>query len=224
MDNICYIFGAMPIYEPFPRPSNGDLTIAADGGYERLRAIKLPPDIVLGDFDSLGYVPQHHCIIKHPVMKDDTDTMLAIKTGFERGYSTFVIYGGYGGRLDHTLANLQALAYIAERGGHGYLVCDGTLATAITNASMTLAAPQSGIVSVFCSGDSADGVNLAGLVYPLDDATLTHDVPLGVSNEFTGKGASISVKSGALTVLWQHDPTKTLIDILSDIEYHQYEI
>ena len=75
----------------------------------------------VGDFDSLGQVPEGENIVRHPVMKDDTDMMLAVKLGLERGYTRFHIYGGMGGRTDHTIANIQTLAYIAGRGASAFL-------------------------------------------------------------------------------------------------------
>lgn len=179
----------------------GDLVIAADGGLRHTQALGLTPDVILGDFDSLGYVPQGATVF--PVEKDDTDAMLAIRLGAERGFRRFVIYGGLdGGRLDHTIANFQSLQYLAEHGATGYLVGERYLATVIRDKKLTFAAGAEGIVSVFCLGADAEGVTLTGLKYPLEDGTLTSGFPLGVSNRFVGEKAEISVKNGSLLVLW----------------------
>lgn len=108
----CYIYGAMPCGST-EKLEEGDLLIAADGGYAYLQGQK--PDLVVGDFDSLGYVPEGEQIIRHPVQKDDTDMLLAVREGLKRGYRKFVLYGGIGGRLDHTIANLQVLAFCRGR-------------------------------------------------------------------------------------------------------------
>ena len=161
------------------------------------------PDIAVGDFDSLGFVPDCAEVIKHPVMKNDTDTMLAVKTGFERGYNEFVIYGGVGGRPDHTFANYQTLCYISRRGGRGYLCFNGYTACCITNSKIEFS-EREGTVSVFAMSGTAEGVTLEGVLYPLENAVLEYSFPLGVSNEFTGTTAKMSVKNGTMLIIWRN--------------------
>lgn len=175
--------------------------IAADGGLRHLHRLGLKPHAVLGDFDSLGYVPDAAAVF--PVEKDDTDTMLAIRHGLHLGFRRFVIYGGMDGpRLDHTLANLQALLFLAERGACGYLVGCHSIARAIFRASVRFPADCTGILSLLCMGSDARGVTLEGLQYPLENAVLTSAYPLGVSNHFTGAPARVTVAGGALIALW----------------------
>ncbi|MCD8021752.1 MAG: thiamine diphosphokinase [Lachnospiraceae bacterium] len=87
-------------------PEPGDLVIAADGGYRYLQKLGVEPDILMGDFDSLEIVPEHRHLIRHSPIKDDTDMALAVAWAEKAGYETFFLYGGLGGRLDHSLANL----------------------------------------------------------------------------------------------------------------------
>lgn len=201
---ICYIFGAAEGLPQSFKANKSDIVIAADYGLKRLEQMGVRPDIAVGDFDSLGYVPKAPEVLRHPVMKDDTDIMLAVKTGFERGFNEFVIYGGVGGRADHTLANLQILSYISRRGGRGYLCFEGYTATAVTDGTLRLCG-GSGTVSVFSAGEAATGVTLKGLLYSLENARLDFYYPLGVSNEFAAKEAEITVKQGTLLVIWQGD-------------------
>ena len=189
---------------PIPPPEKNDLLIAADGGLDHLTRQGLVPHLIVGDFDSLGRVPEGDNILLHPVEKDDTDTMLAVKTGLERGYKTFLLYGCLGGRLDHAYANLQTLLYLARRGAAGFLLGDGMAAAVILNGALTFSPDCKGTLSVFCPDGEARGVTLSGLHYPLRDAVLTSDFPLGVSNQFTGKTASVAVREGALLVMWEH--------------------
>lgn len=200
MEHICYIIGAWHGEDAVLRPAPGDLVIAADGGYRALEPLGLKADLVVGDFDSLGFVPEHETVIRHPVMKDDTDMMLAVNLGLERGYEHFVLAGSIGGRLDHTIANLQTLLYLTNRGAVGLLYGENTVITAVKNSSVTL--HGTGTVSVFCLDGQANGVTERGLLYPLEDAVLHSDFPLGVSNEFTGVPAAISVRDGTVCVLW----------------------
>ena len=195
----CYIICALPQNHSFS-PKPGDLVIAADGGYAHIGGIK--PDLVVGDFDSLGYVPADEQVVRHPAEKDDTDTMLAAKIGIERGYRAFVLLGGVGGRLDHTLANIQTLAFLREHGARAALIGEGETITLLHNESLRFRAELSGIVSVFSYGAVAYGVYERGLAYALTDATLTDTNPLGVSNAFTGAPAEVSVREGRLLVLY----------------------
>ena len=195
----CYIICALPQNHSFS-PKPGDLVIAADGGYAHLGGVK--PDLVVGDFDSLGYVPADEQIVRHPAEKDDTDTMLAAKIGIERGYRAFVLLGGVGGRLDHTLANIQTLAFLREHGARAALIGEDETITLLHNESLRFRAELSGIVSVFSYGAVAYGVYERGLAYALTNATLTDSNPLGVSNAFTGAPAEVSVRAGRLLVLY----------------------
>lgn len=199
---ICYIVGAAPCHCPEFTVREGDLLIAADGGYETLLSRDLQPDLVVGDFDSLGRVPEDVLVVRHPVEKDDTDAMLAVKLGLDRGYLRFVLLRCLGGRLDHTLANIQTLSYIANRGGRGYLTDGSTSFTAVKNSEVSFAPNAQGAISVYSLTERCTGVSLVGLRYPLCDALLTSEFPLGVSNAFTDVRATVSVQQGILLVLW----------------------
>ena len=198
---LCYIVGAGEVPERI-YPAPGDLLIAADGGLRHLEAQGLSPDLTVGDFDSYGCVPEGDNIVRLPVEKDETDTAVAIREGFRRGYTDFCIYGGVGGREDHTYANIAHLYRIAREGGHGFLVGNGFVRTVVVNRTLQIA-PQKGTLSVFSVTERSEGVNILGAKYELRDGTLTSDTPLGVSNSFAGGPVEISVKEGALLVMWE---------------------
>jgi len=156
--------------------------------------------VILGDFDSLGYIPEDARVF--PVEKDDTDVMLAIRHGLGCGCREFFIYGGMEGkRLDHTLANLQALCFLRAHNARGFLLGREQAATVLENETAVFKGCE-GIFSVFCMGEPATGVCIRGAQYELENGTLTADFPLGVSNHFMGKSVEISVKQGKLLVLW----------------------
>ena len=179
----------------------GDYILAADGGLEHLKKLGLPPQGILGDFDSLGYTPRGAEVF--PVEKDDTDAMLAVRRGLQLGYREFILYGSLDGpRLDHTVANFQTLQFLCDRGACGYLVGREQLVTVLKDGTISFPEDASGTISVFCLGTDARGVTLRGLYYPLEGGTLTPGFPLGVSNHFTGEAASISVEQGSLLVIW----------------------
>lgn len=207
MRKICYIVGAGNSDGVTFRPAENDIVIAADGGYEVLKKLGIKPQLALGDFDSLGYIPEDVEHLSFPPEKDDTDMRLAIFGARERGYADIVIFGGLGGRLDHTIGNIQNLQFISHN-GRAWLWGEGTAATVITNGSITFPGKCSGMFSVLAIGGNAEGVTLWGCKYPLDKAELKCDIPLGVSNEFVGSEAVVRVEKGSLLVIWNCSATE----------------
>lgn len=203
MNKICYIIGAREPGEIHIADRENALVIAADGGLRYTEEQDITPDLIVGDFDSLGRVPEGENICCHPVEKDDTDTMLAVKLGLEQGCTRFVLYGCTGGRPDHMYANLQTLLFLAERGARGYLVGEGWVSCVVCDGTLDFPPNLSGTISVFCPNGEAKGITLSGLYYSLTDGTLTSGFPLGVSNHFTGERASVCVRDGALLVMWE---------------------
>ena len=201
MKNICYIIGASVTEGMYIDRREGDFIIAADAGFSALEKIGITADLAVGDFDSLGHVPRLEKTVCHPVDKDDTDTALALAEGMKLGFRNFVIYGGFGGRLDHTVANLQNCAGAADHGAICWLWGEGNAACTFSDGALRFEAGKRGMVSVFAA-DRACGVTLQGLKFPLDNACLTSTVPLGVSNEFTGEESIIRVADGTLIVMW----------------------
>ena len=201
----CFIFAAGTFYGLREKPLPGDLIIAADAGYRVCQALGIVPDLLLGDFDSMEQPTDFANIHRSPVEKDDTDTMLAVKTALEQGCDSIYIYGGTGGkRLDHTLANLQTLLFLRRRGARGYLYDDDFIWTVIENESLTIPKEvEWGLFSAFCLGDRAEGIDETGFQYSLEDAVLTPEFPLGVSNHILEPTATITVRRGALAVGWE---------------------
>ena len=197
----CIVFCAAGFDSLAQTITKEDFIIAADGGLAHTQRLGITPNEILGDFDSLGFTPEGANVF--PVEKDDTDAMLAVRRGLSLGYGEFVLYGSLDGpRLDHTVANFQTLQYLADHNAAGYLVGSTYLVTVLKEGSISFPAGAEGTVSVFCMGKDAEGVTLEGLYYPLEKGTLTAGFPLGVSNHFTGKKATITVENGSVLVLW----------------------
>ena len=172
----CLIFCAGGFDGLLEKVHTDDYILAADGGLAHVQALGLTPNGILGDFDSLGYVPEGSTV--YPVEKDDTDAMLAVKKGLELGHREFLLYGSLDGpRLDHTVANFQTLQYLADRGATGHLVGKRQIVTVVKDSAIRFPAGTTGIVSVFCLGQDAHGVTLKGLQYPLENGTLTAGFP-----------------------------------------------
>ena len=191
---------------------DGDMVIAVDAGFVHCLSVNISPDVIIGDFDSVD--EDHLELIKEisrnepdrvitlPCEKDDTDTLAAIRTGLERGYTDFRIYGAMGGeRVEHTIANMQCLIYLKEHGAKGYILDDRSMVTVIKDETVTLSSGLEGYLSVFAVGGSAEGVTLKNLEYEIEDEEIRPEFPVGVSNAFIGKSAEITVKKGMLLVI-----------------------
>lgn len=200
--SICYIVGAGEDCGVDFIPHPGDLVIAADGGCRLLQEAGITPDLVIGDFDSLGTVPEGEQVITLPVVKDVTDTWAAIELGKQRGFRKFRLYGCTGGRMDHTLSNIQTLAALAEQNMQGWLLSETQEITAISGKTVSFSADCRGTVSVFAHTNRCTGVTIRGLQYELENAELSNRFPLGVSNAFVGKPAEISVGEGILVLVY----------------------
>ena len=207
----CIIIGAGDLTMGELSVQEEDFVIAVDGGLSYCGILAVEPDLIIGDFDSVSEqeklaiealkqdIPDR--IVELPVEKDDTDMMAAIKAGLQLGYRDFRIYAGTGGRFDHTLANIQCLLYLKNHDATGYLV-DGTgMILVLQNEAIHLNRKLEGTMSLFALGRQAKGVTISGMKYTLDDYTLTNDYPVGISNEFIGEEACISVEKGELVCM-----------------------
>lgn len=207
-DKKCIVIGAGDLTVGAVNVGEEDLVIAVDGGINYCGILEIEPDIILGDFDSVNeaqreailamkeQVPDRVIALKPE--KDDTDMLAALKLGLKMGYDYFLIYGATGGRLEHTLANIQCLLYLKNHDAVGYLMDGSGMIFVMKNEEVKLRDNLEGYFSLFCLGKEAKGVTIKGMKYELDNYTMTNDFPIGVSNEFIGKEASISVVDGEL--------------------------
>jgi thiamine pyrophosphokinase len=202
---VCFVFGASQTPNQPPVIGAKDLVIAADGGYAYTKSTGIRADVLIGDFDSLDAPPRAGIDVpivwRLPEEKDQTDMLAALQYGLKQGFDCFHLYGGTGGRIDHTLANIQCLVFLLNHGARGYLHDQESVITAL-RGEVWLEAQQHGTISLFSLGECAEGVCLRGLKYELENARLAYDYPRGVSNAFTGNPAYIKVESGTLGMIY----------------------
>lgn len=219
----CIIFGAGEFKDcsdsnmvvRVPDYEEGDTVIAVDGGLHYCSLLNIEPNIIIGDFDSLNEelteavriieetYPEK--ILRLKPEKDDTDMLVALKWGLAQGHTIFQIYGGLGGRLDHSLANIQCLLYLKHRGAEGYLFEeDGMVCVAMASDKEDVKQfrpSMKGILSLF-SLEKESVVSISNMKYPLSRYSITNDFPIGISNEFIpGERGCIRVHSGAVALL-----------------------
>lgn len=207
----CIVIGAGDLSLGGLSAEADDYVIAVDGGLGYAELLGLEPDLIIGDFDSVSekeaaavealeqQLPER--VMRLPGEKDDTDMLAALKRGLAEGYRDFRIYAGMGGRFDHTFANIQCLLFLKNQGATGYLV-DGTgMMLVIKNEAVHFQKNVEGILSLFSLVEETRGVTIEGMKYPLENAVIRNDFPIGISNLFIGEEAVISVEAGSLVCM-----------------------
>lgn len=207
----CIIVGAGDLTVNRIPVQEEDYVIAADGGYLYCKMMEIVPDLILGDFDSVGEKEAEELsriqkvsperIVLLPAEKDETDMLAAIHAGMDEGCREFYIYAGQGGRLEHTIANIQCLKYIRECGAVGYMIDASGMIMVAQNETVHFQPQTEGYLSLFSMGDKTEGVTIRNMKYLLNNATLTNSFPIGISNEFIGEPASVTVENGTLMII-----------------------
>lgn len=192
IDKICHLILAGPGEPKRELIEEGDFVIAVDAGVAKCEKTKITPNLAVGDFDSLGRVPEAYPVKKLDCVKDDTDSFAAVDSGFEENCNVFYLHCALGGRFSHSLGNIAALLSIKNRGGKGYLLGENEFAFIIDGAADF---SPGGYLSLFPIGESAK-VEIAGCKYS-GIFVLDPDSSLGVSNE-PYAGARVSVISGTV--------------------------
>ncbi len=179
-----------------------DYVICADGGYDTAIKSDIIPDLLIGDFDSINAIPQNVSRITLPVEKDVTDSVAAFNEGVKQGYNEFLLFGGTGGRNEHTLANISLMANASRKGIDFTIIDEKHIFRSITNSWVKIKKQDNQQISVFAYGNIADGVTLKGLYYPLNDFSLDpFDGALGTSNHIVDEYGEITVKKGTLVII-----------------------
>ncbi len=199
MEPICHIVGAGDFSPDLLNARQGDLILAADAGFRHLKDVGILPDLYIGDGDSLGFFPEGIQTVVLPKVKDDTDSLAALRYGLTSGFRLFYLYGALGGkRFSHSLANLQSLSFLHQNGAKG-VILDANCRIEYLPPSTYKPDLSGGFFSLF-SMEGEACVSIQGAKYPLQNAVLTPRFPLGVSNE-GGKDTQITVHSGSVFLI-----------------------
>ncbi len=183
-----------------------DYFIFCDGGLAHADGLCVKPDIIVGDFDSCASEAlarwKDSCeIVQLPREKDDTDTLFAVKLALERGFDDFLLLGAMGGRFDHALGNVSILLYLDGLGKKAVLLDDYSVMQIVGKEPFFIDDKCSYFSVLTVAGDVSD-VNIKNAKYPLENAKLSADFQLGISNEvLPGKVAEVSVEQGRVLVV-----------------------
>ena len=204
-----------------------ELLIAADSGMEFLFRNQLVPDVIAGDFDSVGQEAYEHFVgegmedascegtwkkdIKPEILrlnpiKDDTDTEFVIREAIRRGATSITVLGGTGTRLDHVMGNVHLLGIGLGCNVEIELVDAHNRVRMISSELVLEREKQFGdFVSILPFAGDAKGVTLKGFKYPLDKAVVKSFSSLGISNEIVEDKAVVQVEEGVLLVIESRD-------------------
>ena len=185
--------------------ASADLIIAADKGAVTAIQQGYPPDIIVGDFDSLPSSLQAHApeIIRVAAEKDETDTELALMTARTHGATRITLLGGLGGaRFEHTVGNILLIAD-PDFASIDLRLADGpSLCTVVRGpGELHIEGEPGDLFSLFPLTMSAEGVRTQNLYYPLKGETLTFGKPRGISNVLTATQATVTLEAGILLAI-----------------------
>ncbi len=168
---------------------------AADGGYLLAKQFDVPLRRVLGDFDS-AVKPALDDLLLYPSEKDQTDSELALELALNDGYRSVWMIAPFGGRLDHTVANLCLLETADQKGGVLKLYDGENLAFLLHEGTHTLNS-HFRYISFFPWNGPVE-LSLSEFKYPLDHYILVQEKPIGVSNEPCGSAPTITIHRGTV--------------------------
>ena len=195
----CVIIGGAPInnYERIKQKlNNNDYFIFCDSGLNHLDKLSINPSLIVGDFDSHKKPNLDIETITLPTVKDDTDTMFAVKEGLKRGFDEFLLLGVIGLRIDHSLGNLSILLYLEKEGKKASIIDDYSEIEIVGKYEKYIEDTYK-YFSIISSGDIISGVTIKNAKYALNKAQITNYFALGVSNEvIKGKCASVKIDEG----------------------------
>lgn len=204
----CVIVGGAPIerYDRIkPLLRENDFIIYCDSGLKHMDALDRQPDLIIGDFDSHERPETDIETIVLPTVKDDTDTMFAVKEGIRRGFEDFLLLGALGGRLDHTMVNVYSLLYLDEKGKNGAIADDFSLVRLVSRFPAEIE-PKWAFFSLVNIDGSAHGVTIRNAKYELDGAEIPCSFQYATSNEpLPNKTAAVSVREGRLLLICDYE-------------------
>jgi len=179
--------------------------IVADGGANFIRELDICPNYLLGDMDSISpdvyqYYKSRTIIEKYPVMKNQTDTEIAIEKAIDLGADEVIVFGGTGDRIDHSLGNIYLLSRFLEKGIKASIVNEKQEIFMIDH-EITFSYPVETLVSLLPVDGLAQSINIEGFLYPVENGKMTIFEPYGISNVTSKSQQTIRVGSGKLLVI-----------------------
>lgn len=188
-------------YAPIGPVEAGDFVLACDRGYAHCLREGIVPDLILGDFDSYaGALPEGVPVLRYPVEKDDTDTMLAVRWASEQGFEAVRLCCCFGGRLDHLLSNVETLYYAAALGMEAEAEDGNNWLRVLRPGAYTLPYRRDRSLSLIALTQTVEKLCIRGAKYEVENARLCRPTTLGQSNAFL-RDVELSFESGMLALV-----------------------
>ncbi|KQL46664.1 thiamine pyrophosphokinase [Brevibacillus choshinensis] len=188
-----------------------DWLVGVDRGSLFLVQHGFSPRLAIGDFDSVSpdekaEIEQHSQSVSScdPIMKDLTDTEMALTWALEQQPAEIVLVGALGSRFDHSLANVHLLQK-ALRADIPCKIVDENNEIRLIDSALTVERDHFSTLSLLPLSPEVTGITLHGFQYPLKNATLRIGDTLGISNVLKADTGTISLHSGQLLVIKSKD-------------------
>ncbi len=181
--------------------------ICCDGGANHTYKMNIVPNYIIGDLDSIeneviDYYKTKKVIFKEfPSKKNETDMELGIYLAKSLGALQIDFIGALGGRIDHTIANINILSYVRDLEIKTKILSEKETIYLIKDEEIKLEGTKGSLVSVIPINGDAKGVTLKGLEYTLENYDMVYSIPLGISNAILDKEFTIKVECGNLLII-----------------------
>ncbi|CEH35435.1 thiamine diphosphokinase [Romboutsia lituseburensis] len=186
---------------------NYDYIICADGGANHTYNMKIKPNFIIGDLDSVKeevriyYKNSDVKFEKFPAKKNETDTELCIYLAQKLNATNIDFLGALGGRIDHMIANINLLYYVKMQGIIPRIISDNEEIYIVDNEEIEIYGKKGDVISVIPINGDAKYVTLSNLEYPLENYNMKFYLPLGISNVMIENKCKIKVDEGSLLVI-----------------------
>ncbi len=178
--------------------------IGVDAGAYMCMQQKIPMECAIGDFDSIGKMQKHTLasytrMICLPEQKEQTDSEAAMNFALEHGYQEIILFGGFGGRMDHMLANLYLMLYrdvnltLMDENNKVYVRGKGTYEIINSYKYLSFLALEKSIITI------------SNVAYPLTKKTILKSDIYTISNEIIGDIAYLEIHEGSFIIIQSND-------------------
>ncbi len=171
--------------------------LAADGAADRLIEMKITPDYIIGDMDSVssGIIEgQSKAKIVIDTNQESNDFRKVMKFALGNGYRRVIILGFHGGDLEHTFNNWSVL--MGEANFASICILDNGRYGIPINKSFRLSTIKGEIISIIPQPRAI--LSTWGLRWPLRGELLELGIREGARNMAIGDSIAIEIHSGSI--------------------------
>ena len=188
--------------------NNTFLIVSADGALKNCLYLKLIPDIVIGDMDSIceddkKILKTHNSkalFINSPCEKNESDTQLALEYLVKSNIKNIILIGALGKRMDHSFANLLNISSEKLKNAEIKII-DENYEFSVLRQSAEISGIIGNTLSIFSLTPGTYFVNTDGLKYKLHEEKLLFCPVRGLSNTIEKETVILDFKDGVLLLM-----------------------